>query len=282
MAVDRLAPILEHLRVRTHLLDAGAVCETQRYDAAPGHGHLHVLRSGEATVTQLDAAGRKQRRTVSEPSLLFYPRAMDHAFHVTPGATIQLACASLDFEGGTAHPLVRTLPDVIIVPLAAAGSLGPALELLFAEVDDVRCGRRIVADRLFEIVLIQLFRWIMEHAAELALPDGLVPGLADERLAPVLVAIHEAPAATWSLESMARTASMSRSSFAARFRTVVGQTPADYLADWRVTVAQRHLLAGTSVARTALDVGYGTQPAFTRAFTQRVGRSPRAWLADAR
>jgi hypothetical protein len=87
----------------------------------------------------------------------------------------------------------------------------------------LRCGQRILADRLFEVVLIQLFRWIIEHSDELRLPAGLVPGLSDERLAPTLIAIHESPGQPWTLTTMARTTGMSRSSFAATFKATVGQ-----------------------------------------------------------
>ena len=71
---------------------------------------------------------------------------------------------------------------------------------------------------------------------------------------------------------------MSRSSFAAHFKRTVGRTPAAYLADWRVTLAQTHLLAGASITRTAADVGYATTPAFSRAFSTRIGCPPRTWL----
>jgi AraC-like DNA-binding protein len=72
---------------------------------------------------------------------------------------------------------------------------------------------------------------------------------------------------------------MSRSSFAARFRDVVGVPPAEYVTRWRLMVAQERLRAGASVAVTATELGYANSPAFSRAFSQRIGCSPRAWLA---
>ena len=41
-----------------------------------------------------------------------------------------------------------------------AVSLNMALELLFAETDHVRCGQRLLVDRIFEVVVIQLMRWL--------------------------------------------------------------------------------------------------------------------------
>lgn len=232
-------------------------------------------------MTHQGVGGRMERRQIDRPTLLFYPRPHEHSFHNAPTEDSDFACATLDFDGGPSHPLVRTLPPVIVLPLDAIDTLEPALDMLFAEIDNVRCGRKVLADRLFEVVLIQLFRWIVDHPDELDLPAGLLTGLSDENLARALVAIHESPGQPWTLATMAREARMSRSTFAARFKEMVGQPPADYLTAWRITIAQDRLRAGTSVARTATELGYATPPAFSRAFTQRVGCSPRAWLASA-
>ncbi|MEV6325426.1 AraC family transcriptional regulator [Nocardia sp. NPDC051787] len=281
-SLDQLSPLLERFRVRTRLFHAGPLCGVTTFDAQLGRGFLHVLRYGEMEVTHRGVGGRLEKRQIDKPTLLFYPRPLEHAFHNAPTEDSDFACATLDFDGGATHPLVRTLPPVIVLPLDAVGTLEPALDLLFAEIDNVRCGQKVLADRLFEVVLIQLFRWILDHADQLALPTGLLTGLADESLARALVAIHESPGRHWTLATMAREARMSRSSFAARFKEMVGQPPAEYLIGWRITVAQDRLRAGDSVARTAAELGYATPPAFSRAFTQRVGCSPRAWLATAR
>ncbi|MEV0033894.1 AraC family transcriptional regulator [Nocardia sp. NPDC050793] len=280
-SLDRLSPLLERFRVRTRLFHTGPLCGVTTFDAQQGRGFLHVLRCGEMQVTHQGVSGRLEKQQIDQPSLLFYPRPLEHAFHNAPTEDSDFACATLDFDGGPTHPLVRTLPAVIVLPLNAVGTLEPALDLLFAEIDNVRCGERVLADRLFEVVLIQLFRWILDHADELALPTGLLTGLCDERLARTLAAVHESPGRPWTLATMAREARMSRSSFAARFKEMVGQPPAEYLTGWRITVAQDRLRAGASVARTATELGYANPPAFSRAFTQRVGCSPRAWLATA-
>lgn len=280
-SLDQLSPLLERFRVRSRLFHAGPLCGVTTFDAQPGRGFLHVLRHGEMEVTHQGVGGRMERRQIDRPTLLFYPRPHEHSFHNAPTEDSDFACATLDFEGGPSHPLVRTLPPVIVLPLDAIDTLEPALDMLFAEIDNVRCGRKVLADRLFEVVLIQLFRWIVDHPDELDLPAGLLTGLSDENLARALVAIHESPGQPWTLATMAREARMSRSTFAARFKEMVGQPPADYLTAWRITIAQDRLRAGTSVARTATELGYATPPAFSRAFTQRVGCSPRAWLASA-
>lgn len=78
---------------------------------------------------------------------------------------------------------------------------------------------------------------------------------------------------------MATLCGMSRSKFAQRFSTVVGITPAEYLLEQRMTLAKRLLLHGRQVQDVAGDVGYSSQPAFTRAFRTVCRMSPRDWLA---
>lgn len=266
--------------MRTRLFHTGPLCGVTTFAAQPGRGFLHVLRHGQMDLTHQGAGGRLEKAHIDEPTVLFYPRPLEHAFHNAPTEDSDFACATVEFDGGTDHPLVRTLPPVVAVPLAAAGSLGPALDLLFAEVDQVRCGNRILVDRLFEVVLIQLYRWLLDHTDDLDLPAGLLPGLADSHLARTLVAIHETPGRPWNLTTMAYEAHLSRSTFAARFKHVVGQTPADYLTRWRITVAQDRLRAGAQISHIAGELGYASPAAFSRAFSQRTGRPPRTWLAD--
>lgn len=278
---DRLGPLLERFRVRAHLFHQGPLCGVTTFAAQPGRGFLHVLRDGEMTVTHRDAAGTLQRSTVAEPSLLFYPRPLEHAFHNAPTEDSDFACASLEVPEGLTHPLLRALPPVIILPLDAAVTLRPALELLFAEVDQGLCGDRLLIDRLFEVVLIQFFRWVLSHVDELRIPAGLILGLSDPSIARALTAVHEHPSRPWTLDTLSRQAQMGRSSFAERFAEVVGQTPADYVAEWRMLVAQDLLRRGEPVGQVAIEVGYATAPAFSRAFTRRMGASPRVWVESA-
>lgn len=277
---DRLAPLLDRFRIRAHLFHTGPLCGMTAFDAQPGRGFLHVLRRGEMGVTHRDPGARPQHIQVDEPSLLFYPRPLDHAFHNAPTEDSDFACATLDVGTGSEHPLMRALPPVIVLPLDTVPTLAPSLDLLFAEVDQARCGDRLLIDRLFEVVLIQLFRWLFDHVAELGMPRGLLAGLADPELAPVLTAMHEHPEYAWSIERLASEARMGRSAFAERFKRVVGETPANYLADWRILIAQDLLRRGNPVGHVASEVGYATTPAFSRAFAQRVGQSPREWAAS--
>ncbi len=309
-SVDRLSALFERFRVRAHLFHMGQLCGSTHLPAQPGRAFLHVLRSGEMAVEHRAASGLGTLH-LTEPSLLLYPRPLDHTFHNPPQDGSDLVCATLDFEGGEQHPLVRALPPLVALPLAQVQGIEHSIALLFAETESLRCGQRVLADRLFEVLLIQIMRWLLDPAAQqraghgrpcsravdedprataqpspprTGLPDvhaGLIAGLADPQLARALTAVHEQPGAAWSLERMAEAAGMSRSAFAARFRSVVGQPPGDYLADWRLSLAQGWLRAGRPVKTVASDLGYANASALSRAFAQRLGVSPREWLKAA-
>ena len=71
---------------------------------------------------------------------------------------------------------------------------------------------------------------------------------------------------------------MSRSVFAERFTSLVGEPPMRYLAVWRMHVAAQQLREGQrSVAQVAFAVGYDSEAAFSRAFKREFGASPGAW-----
>ncbi|RZT31338.1 AraC family transcriptional regulator [Cupriavidus agavae] len=274
--VDRLSALLERFRIRAHLFHSGPLCGISRFNE-PERGFLHVMRDGEMTVTH-HSKGLPRELAIREPSLLFYPRPAVHTFHNPPAEGSHFACATVEFAGGARNPLARALPPLVVLPLASVEGLGPALSLLFAETERVRCGQRLLADRLFEVVVIQLLRWMLDHPDTAGIQPGLITGLSDPRLARALVAMHEAPGESWNLEKMAACAGMSRSAFAEAFRQIVGQTPADYLTDWRVSLAQSRLRDGAPLKLLADELGYANPSALSRVFLARVGQSPRDWL----
>jgi AraC-like DNA-binding protein len=278
-AIDRLSALLEQFHVRAHLFHTGPLCGVSHFAAEPGRGFMHVLRRGEMVVTHLGHPAVAQRIELREPTLLLYPRPLAHSFHNAPLDGSDFTCATLNFDGGEQHPLVRALPPLLLLPLQQIDGLDAALQLLFNETDRVRCGQRILADRLFEVVLLQMLRWLLDHPQAGGVDVGLIAGLADPALARALTAMHEQPGGAWNLASMAEQAGMSRSAFAARFKRTLGQSPADYLTDWRLTIAQSRLRQGRSVKFIADALGYANASALSRVFAQRLGVSPRDWLA---
>ena len=278
-SIDRLSGILQRFRVQAHLHHSGMLCGISHFDASHGHGYLHVLRRGRLEVSHPHAHEVPGHLRLDEPTLLFYPRPLTHRFHNPPAEGSDLTCARLDFEAGVGSPLVRALPPLVVLPLARVAGLDLALELLFSEADRVRCGHRFLVDRLFEVVLIQLLRWLLDHPQEAGVRSGFICGMSDVRLARALTAMHDAPGEPWTLERLAERAGMSRTAFAAAFREAVGQTPIDYLADWRMILVQARLREGDSIKRLAAELGYASSSGLSRAFAAKLGVPPRQWLA---
>ena len=281
LPIDRLSGVLERFRVRAQLHHSGVLCGLNHFDACDGHGYLHVLRRGQLTVSHPDARDVPKQMHFNEPTLLLYPRPFTHCFHNPPTEGSDFTCARLNFDGGSYNPLARALPALIALPLGRVAGLQLALELLFTETDYVRCGQRLLVDRIFEVVVIQLIRWLLDHPREAGVRPGFITGLSDPRLARALVAMHDAPGEPWSLERMAKCAGMSRTAFANTFREIVGQTPADYLSEWRMALVQKKLREGQAIKALTQELGYANPSALSRAFSAKVGMSPRDWLARA-
>jgi AraC-like DNA-binding protein len=269
---DRLASLLDHFSISARIFHTGTLCGINDMSADGGLGQLHLIRDGEVEVIHGDLTVAR----ITGPSLLLYPLPMAHRFRTDPGRGADFVCANIGFEGGPANPIAAALPAFICRPLSALQGIGPILDLLFAEAFEQHCGREAVLDRLFEIALIQVLRNLMEDGS---IQVGMLAGMGHQRLRLALVAMHEKPAHEWSLEELAAQAGMSRSVFANTFRERIGCTPGVYLQRWRIGLAQRALLQGRPLKWVAIEVGYGSEAAFSRAFKASCGMAPRQWCA---
>lgn len=266
---DRLAALLEIAPVGARIFHAGTLCGINDIPGDGGLGQLHLVRRGSLEVMH----GGQLAARISEPSILLYPRPFPHRFIMTDEGA-DLACANLRFLGGERNPIASALPAFVCLPLASLPAAGAVPELLFEEAFSRNCGREAVVDRLFEVVLIQVLRQLMEAGlAEI----GMLAGMADPRLSLALVAMHEQASHDWTLELLAARAGMSRSAFAGRFRERVGCTPLAYLQRWRIGLAQRALERGRALKLVAAEVGYGSEAALSRAFKACLGMTPREW-----
>lgn len=268
--VDRLAALLSHFSVTAHTFHTGPLCGSNALGLREPYGQLHLVRDGNVEVRH----GARVALRITEPSLLLYPRPMAHRFITDKEHGANFVCADVLFEGGSTNPIVAALPPMICTPLAQMPGCEPVLQVLFDEAGASNCGRQALLDRLFEVVIIQLLRELMEQQQ---VQVGMLAGLAHERLRAAIVAMHQEPDKDWSLELLAEQAGMSRTAFATAFRSTVGQTPGAYLQRWRIGLAQKLLRQGQSLKLIASQVGYGTEAALSRAFRAQTGSSPREW-----
>lgn len=271
MSVDRLDALLKRFSVRAHMFHSGPLCGVTDFYAFEDLGQLHLVKRGPVTIDY----GKRQRAHIEEPSVLFYPRPLAHRFITDRKSGADMACANVAFNMGSINPIAQALPPIVILPLAELEA-APILDALFREAFAQQCGRQHVVDRLFEVVIIVILRTLMNRSL---LDAGMLAGLAHPQLAKALIAMHETPDREWSLDTLANKAGMSRSHFAATFHSVLGTTPADYLAKFRISIAQDMLRRGQPLKLVADKVGYGSPAALSRAFSALCGQSPRAWKA---
>ncbi|MGB4360279.1 MAG: AraC family transcriptional regulator [Rhodoferax sp.] len=269
--MDRLTSLLSHFSLRAGVFYTGNICGIHDFAQDNLRGHIHLVRRGPVQVIGV----RQETFEITEPTLLFLPHPDTHRLVADDRTGADVVCATVQFGGAGRNPITDSLPSVVMVKLTELSGVEALLELMFDEAFADHNGRQAVLDRLCEVLMIRLLRHCIEQGLT---QGGTLAGLADARLAKAIAAIHDDPAQERDLSSMAALAGMSRARFAVRFKEVTGETPADYLASWRVMTAQALLKKGRLLKHVADDVGYGSASALTRAFVRKLGCSPSAWL----
>lgn len=183
-----------------------------------------------------------------------------------------LCCDMLPF-----NPLVAQLPALL--HLAAdpdSGWIAQTLRQAVQACEDVRPGNEAMLERISEMLFLHAVR---NYLARLdPATAGWLAGLRDRRVGHALALLHASPARDWTLDELGRQVGLSRSALHGRFVELIGMPPMQYLARWRMQLAST-LLRGTraNVASIALEVGYESEAAFTRAFKRAAGLPPAAW-----
>lgn len=191
----------------------------------------------------------------------------------TRDAETTMLVATYQSAGEIGGRLVAALPRVLVH--RGPDDHGPLIELLSAELTEVRAGRRAALDRLVDLLVIELVRaWSRDVAA-----PGWLGGGDDHCVGRALQLIQDSCEAPWTVSSLAHEVGLSRAAFARRFSDVVGQAPIAYLTGWRMSVAADLLHeTGSSVAAVAVRVGYPSPFTFSAAYKRHFGASPRHHL----
>ena len=178
---------------------------------------------------------------------------------------------------GQADLLLDVLPAVIHVREEPGPStLRWCIERMREELREPQPGGGIVAQQLATLVLVQALR--LQLAGGRNEPGGWLFALADKRMRAVIDAMHETPGAKWTLQTLAEQAAMSRTSFALRFKELVGLSPMDYLTRWRMTLAAAKLTQSRdSIAEIGLALGYESEKSFSTAFKRIMKCAPRQY-----
>jgi AraC-like DNA-binding protein len=193
---------------------------------------------------------------------------------LAPGSTVFL-CGAYRFTGDIGQGLVAALPPVLSLPASMDDPVHQVVTLLSREMLLAEPGKQTVLDRLLDVLVVLGLR------AGLARSDTAPPwfrAASDPRLSPALEAVHASAGKPWTVGDLARLCNMSRATFARVFLQVLGQSPMQYLTDWRMTLARDLLRAQeATLDEIAAQVGYSSVYAFATAFRRHHGEPPRRW-----
>jgi AraC-like DNA-binding protein len=300
---DVLTDVLDMLKPRGRVFCCSEVSAPWAM-SIPGDGYVrfHVIERGGAW---LKMEGAKQVTPLASGDLVIVPHGKGHVLADSPktkpipihrlikgktdsnillqhgggGAQTLMTCCTFQFVNGDYNPLLAVLPPLIHIPSGREQLdewLEPTLKMLGYEARHPRPGSETLIARLIDIILVQAVRlWIEEQPHD---QGGWLGALRDPQIGPALGLIHREPQRDWSVASLAREVAMSRSIFAAKFSSLVGDPPLTYLTRWRLWQASKLLGDGyLSVGETALRVGYESEAAFSRAFKRHFGHSPLAY-----
>jgi AraC-like DNA-binding protein len=195
------------------------------------------------------------------------------------GKPTRIICGYLSCDPILCRPVLAALPRVLTVSLRRDGRID-WLERSFVyavgEAASTEPGGEGVLAKLSEVLVVETLRRYISQMSEGQ--TGWFAGLRDRVVGKCLALMHEKPAHPWTLESLAREAGASRSVLAERFSHYVGQSPIQYLGKWRMALASNLLRrTASSIMHIALEVGYETDTAFSRAFRREFGMPPASW-----
>ncbi len=248
---------------------------------------------------------KDQRRTISlssgdlfifilsdEPfTLLDHPRSavidyselrkleVDGVIHYGGGGPLTTLVSGSFGMSAFGAPLISTiLPRYLHLRLEQNRShaFQSVLDLLAAETAQPGIASSRLISCLYESLFVFAIRAYASSSA--APPKGWLAAMSDKHLSKAIQAMHSSLDRSWSVASLAREARMSRSSFALKFRTVLGQTPLEYLTRWRMYKAGAMIRSNNkSFAEVASAIGYGSESSFSRVFRREMGEAPREY-----
>ncbi|HET9950484.1 MAG TPA: AraC family transcriptional regulator [Candidatus Eisenbacteria bacterium] len=190
-----------------------------------------------------------------------------------------VVCGFLGLDARPFNPLLAALPRVLRIPGSTLGEdswVTTFMRAVVAESNARRPGGEAVLERMSEMLFVEVLRRYVDSLPEEQ--TGWLAGMRDPAVGRALSLIHEKPGEAWTLERLGEEAGLSRSSLHERFVHFIGQPPMQYLTQWRMQIASGLLRdTNATLVEVALDVGYESEAAFSRAFKRVAGVAPGAW-----
>lgn len=280
--MEALSDLIRLFRMQVDVYHNAQICGNWLYrESHLGDTCFHMVTKGEC---QLDVPGHLNT-VLNFGDLVIFPREIPHTmgpvgdvFEEQKLVTFDQAqglegtgmlCGQACFDHEGSLHLLDALPEVFIVRynedhIWCCG----LIKMIMEESISPSLASQVIVNRLSELLFIYALRQYLRESEE---NGGLLALYSDGRLQQAISAIHAEPARNWTLESLAKQASMSRTAFSERFRKLSGWTPVKYLTWWRMQLAWTKLSEGLVSALVAEQVGYQSEAAFSRAFQKHFG-----------
>lgn len=252
----------------------------ERLEILPGdvlifpHGDPHIVESG---------ASRNAVNGESELQRIF-SGGLKLSRMGGGGDIARFVCGYMVCEQNLSQVFLAGLPAMFKVNIRQDDSgrwLENSIRYSIADPKASGAGAEAVLARLCETLFIETLRRYMT-----LLPTGQTGWLAGARdalVGRVLALMHQQPAASWTIATLAHEVGISRAVLAERFREYLGEPPLAYLTRWRLQLGAQMLSSTSqSVAQIASKVGYDSEPAFNRAFKRTFGNPPARYRNETR
>jgi AraC-like DNA-binding protein len=264
-------------RVRFVLVVRGSALlrlKNQRRNISLSGGDLFIFILNDEPYTLVD-----HPRSAVVDSSEVTKLAMDGVIHFGGGGPLTtFVSGSFGMSTFGALPISTILPGFLRLRLGQNRShaFQSVLDLLAAETAQPGIGSSWLIGRLYESLFLYSVRaYASSHAAP---QKGWLAAISDRHLSKAIEAMHSGLDESWSVESLAREARMSRSAFALKFKAILGKTPLRYLTQWRMYRAAALIRASnTSLSEVASAVGYRSEISFGRVFRREMGLAPREY-----
>lgn len=181
-------------------------------------------------------------------------------------------CGYFEAVFGASIELFSGLTSPIVEQFDTRDQIDEALRHALNELVSQEIGDGAMATALVKQVIVRLLRRSLSSNAAWVEHFSI---LSDPRISRAFAAMVERPGAPHTVQSLAKTAGLSRSAFMDRFRRIFCKTPMAALRDLRMRQAARAIVAGqASLDQIAYDAGYQDRTGFLRAFRKVYGRDP--------
>jgi AraC family transcriptional regulator, alkane utilization regulator len=296
---DLLTEILNSVRLQGRIFSSSELSAPWSLELPPtGNAYFHVIERGGGW---LRLKGEETATRLSSGDLVVLPHGQGHFIGDHPrtppltldeflrltdeqgqpkwsgnGTLTRLICGSFHFEDMVNNPLLKLLPTVLCIRGGqgrAEDWLESTLRHLAYEARNSKAGSQIMVTRLTDLIFVQAVRaWLGEQPEN---KGGWLGALKDKQIGAALSLMHREPNRDWSVAALAAEVAMSRSKFAEKFKSLVGETPLAYLTRWRMRLAASFLSdPNLSIGEIAGRVGYESEPSFSQAFKRQYGVPP--------